>query len=82
MWPKNSADTRSAAEQHEVGWPLPAAVVASMEWMRNWLAIPFNNSISVSIINYKKRKLNPPVAKAKNEKNQIAGRFHPPTHQS
>ena len=31
MWPKNSAATRSAAEQQEVGWPLPAAVVALME---------------------------------------------------
>ena len=50
MWPKNSAATTSAAEQQEVGWPLPAAVVAVMEWMRNWFAMPFNNSMSVSIM--------------------------------
>jgi hypothetical protein len=31
MWPKNKAATTSAAEQHEVGWPLPAAVVAVIE---------------------------------------------------
>ena len=36
MWPKNSAAITSAAEQHEVGWPLPAAVVEVIEWMRNW----------------------------------------------
>src|SRR5260370_34625354 len=40
MCPKKSAATRSAAEQQELGWPLPAAVVASMESMRNWLAMP------------------------------------------
>jgi len=31
MCPKNSAATMSAAEQHEVGCPLPAAVVALIE---------------------------------------------------
>src|SRR5258708_32684214 len=40
MCPKNNGVTRSAAEQQELGWPLPAAVVASMESMRNWLAMP------------------------------------------
>jgi hypothetical protein len=40
----------SAAEQHEVGCPLPAAVVAVMEWMRSWLAMPFKSSMSVSIM--------------------------------
>ena len=50
MWPKNNPATTSAAEQQELGCPLPAAVVASMEWMRSWLAMPFNNSMSVSII--------------------------------
>ena len=50
MWPKNSAATMSAAEQQEVGCPLPAAVVASMEWMRNWFAMPFKSSMSVSIM--------------------------------
>ena len=58
-----SAATRSAAEQQEVGWPLPAAVVASMEWMRSWLAIPFNNSMSVSIINFMDSKINPALAR-------------------
>jgi hypothetical protein len=30
MCPKNNVATKSAAEQHEVGCPLPAAVVAAM----------------------------------------------------
>ena len=42
MCPKKSAATRSAAEQQEVGWPLPAAVVAAMESIRNWFAMPVN----------------------------------------
>jgi hypothetical protein len=40
----------SAADKQEVGCPLPAAVVAVMEWMRSWFAIPFNSSMSVSIM--------------------------------
>jgi hypothetical protein len=44
MWPKNKAATTSAAEQQELGWPLPAAVVAVMESIRNWLAMPDNAS--------------------------------------
>jgi hypothetical protein len=31
MWPKNSVAITSAAEQHEVGCPLPAAVVEVIE---------------------------------------------------
>jgi hypothetical protein len=50
MCPKNSVDTTSAAEQHEVGCPLPAAVVDVMEWIRNWFAMPFKSSMSVSIM--------------------------------
>jgi hypothetical protein len=37
-------------EQQVVGWPLPAVVVAEIEWIRNWFAIPFSNSMSVSIM--------------------------------
>ena len=37
-----------AAEQQDVGCPLPAAVVAAMEWMRSWLAIPESNSAEMS----------------------------------
>jgi hypothetical protein len=37
-------------EQQVVGCPLPAAVVEEMEWIRNWFAIPFSNSMSVSIM--------------------------------
>src|SRR5581483_1427316 len=44
MCPKNNAATRSAAEQHELGCPLPAAVVAEMESIRNWFAMPDNVS--------------------------------------
>src|SRR5215470_7200902 len=50
MCPKNSAATRSAAEQHEVGCPLPAAVVAAIEWIRSWLAMPFKVPISMSFM--------------------------------
>ena len=56
-----------AAEQQLVGWPLPAAVVASMEWMRSVLAMPFSSSMSVSIINFKSREISRPMAKAKTE---------------
>src|SRR2546428_6085271 len=38
MTSKKSAATRSAAEQQLVGWPLPAAVVARIEWMRSRVA--------------------------------------------
>jgi hypothetical protein len=38
-----------------------------MEWMRSWLAMPFNNSMSVSIINFKSREISRRTAKAKNE---------------
>jgi len=31
MCPKNSAAITSAADRHEVGWPLPAAVVEVIE---------------------------------------------------
>jgi len=37
-------------EQHVVGCPLPAVVVEEIEWIRNWFAIPFSNSMSVSIM--------------------------------
>jgi hypothetical protein len=40
----------SAAEQQEVGCPLPAAVVEVIEWMRSSFAIPFKSSMSVSIM--------------------------------
>src|SRR5678815_2815586 len=50
MCAKNRAATISAAEQQEVGWPLPAAVVAWIEWIRSWLAIPFKLSISISFM--------------------------------
>src|SRR5947209_18134313 len=51
MWAKNKAATISAAEQHEVGCPLPAAVVALIESIRNWLAMPFKLSMSMSFMN-------------------------------
>jgi hypothetical protein len=35
---KNSAATRSAADAHVVGWPLPAAVVERIESMRSCVA--------------------------------------------
>ena len=56
MWPKNRAATRSAAEQHELGCPLPAAVVVVMEWMRSWFAIPERVStvVFMQIFIYKK----------------------------
>jgi hypothetical protein len=44
------AEVRASEEQHEVGWPLPAAVVAWMEWMRNWLAMPSRVSTAVDFI--------------------------------
>src|SRR5882724_2452055 len=50
MCPKNSAATKSAAEQHDVGWPLPAAVVAAIESIRNWFAMPVNVSSIVIFI--------------------------------
>src|ERR1035441_3832210 len=50
MCPKNKAATTSAAEQHEVGCPLPAAVVASIECIRNCCATPFKLSISISFM--------------------------------
>ncbi|SPE61307.1 hypothetical protein SBV1_640013 [Verrucomicrobia bacterium] len=50
MCPKNNAATKSAAEQQEVGCPLPAAVVAAIEWIRNWLAMPLIVSMSMSFM--------------------------------
>ncbi len=47
MCPKNKAATISAAEQHELGCPiclLPPTIVAEMESIRNWFAIPANAS--------------------------------------
>src|SRR6185503_10275823 len=50
MWPKNRAATMSAADMLEVGWPLPAAVVAFIEWIRNWLAMPASVSTEASLV--------------------------------
>src|SRR6185369_11651036 len=48
MCPKNKAATMSADERHEVGCPLPAAVVEAMLWIRNWAAMPCSLSVSIS----------------------------------
>lgn len=40
VWKKSTAMI-SAALQHDVGWPEPAAVVAWMELMRSRLAVSF-----------------------------------------
>src|ERR1051326_3827745 len=68
MWLKNKAATRSAAEQHELGCPLPAAVVAVMEWMRSWFAIPERVSTVVSMQNIILQKANLQCPKGKKEK--------------
>jgi hypothetical protein len=39
MTPKNSVDTISAADAQLVGCPLPAAVVARIEWIRSLVAL-------------------------------------------
>src|SRR6185436_14588143 len=43
---KNSAATRSAAEQQLVGCPLPASEVDLTESIRNWVAVFFNAGIN------------------------------------
>src|SRR5947209_11179652 len=43
---KNSAATRSAAEQQLVGWPLPASDVDLMESIRSRVATFFNAGIN------------------------------------
>src|SRR5579859_120979 len=69
MWPKNNAATRSAAEQQELGCPLPAAVVAVIESIRNWLAKPAKlSSMLVFIISYDCTASRP---KGKREKQRV-----------
>jgi hypothetical protein len=67
MWPKNNAATKSAAERHELGWPLPAAVVASMESIRNWFAIP--DKVSSVFVFIRSRNCMARELKSEGEKN-------------
>jgi len=50
MCPKKRAAAMSAADKQDVGWPLPAAVVEVIEWIRSWLAIADKVSAVVFII--------------------------------
>src|SRR5438105_897277 len=42
-------EVRSAADKQDEGWPEPAAVVASNEWMRSRRPFSFSASINVGI---------------------------------
>ena len=50
MCPKKSAAIRSAAEQHDVGWPLPAFVVEAIEWILSWFATRAKTSGEVELL--------------------------------
>ena len=46
---KKRTETTSAIEAHDVGWPDPAAVVDSTEWMRSLVAMSFRTVVSSAV---------------------------------